>query len=99
MYRKVLSKWVEIIKIRQTITNNSVKIEIIDTGDGINPEEIDYIGDRYYKVKGNHKRAQIGTGLGLAIVKNILIMHNANFGVKNEADGGANFWFELKKSI
>ena len=56
--------------------NDSVKIEIIDTGDGINEEEIPYIWDRYYKAKGNHKRAKIGTGLGLAIVKNILQLHN-----------------------
>ncbi|MBR4311103.1 MAG: HAMP domain-containing histidine kinase, partial [Akkermansia sp.] len=78
----------KVIKIRQSVIDDIVKIEIIDTGDGINLDEIDYIWDRYYKAKGNHKRAQIGTGLGLAIVKNILIMHNADFGVKNEENGG-----------
>lgn len=86
----------KVVKIRQTVNKDIVKIEIIDTGDGVNPEEINYIWDRYYKAKGNHKRAQIGTGLGLNIVKNILTLHNANFGVKNEENGGANFWFELK---
>lgn len=84
------------ITIRQTVVNDSVKIEIIDTGEGINDEEIQYIWDRYYKAKGNHKRAKIGTGLGLAIVKNILQLHNADFGVKNNEEKGANFWFVLK---
>lgn len=86
----------KIITIRQIVNEDTVKVEIIDTGEGVNNDEIDYIWDRYYKAKGNHKRAQIGTGLGLNIVKNILTMHNTNFGVKNEENGGANFWFELK---
>jgi len=84
------------IMIRQTVIDTSVKIEIIDTGDGIDENEIQYIWDRYYKASGNHKRAKIGTGLGLAIVKNILSLHNAEFGVKNNEDRGANFWFILK---
>lgn len=85
----------KIVKIIQTVNNGKVKVEIKDTGEGINPDEIDYVWDRYYKAKGNHKRAQVGTGLGLAIVKGVLELHNANFGVKNDKDGGANFWFEL----
>jgi len=85
-----------LITIRQTVTNNTVKIEIIDTGDGIDEKEIPYIWDRYYKAKGNHKRAKIGTGLGLSIVKNILQLHNAEFGVKNNEDKGATFYFILK---
>jgi len=85
-----------LITIRQTIINNSVKIEIIDTGEGINESEIEYIWERYYKSKGNHKRAKVGTGLGLAIVKNILQLHNAKFGVKNNENKGANFWFIIK---
>jgi len=84
------------IFIKQAQTENSVKIEIIDTGNGVDEEEIPYIWDRYYKAKGNHKRAQIGTGLGLAIVKEILTLHQADFGVINTEDNGANFWFEIK---
>lgn len=86
----------KVVKIVQTVNDGKVKIEIKDTGDGINPDEIDYVWDRYYKAKGNHKRAQVGTGLGLAIVKGVLELHKANFGVKNDEGGGANFWFELK---
>jgi len=86
------------IIIRQTTTDKFVKIEIIDTGDGINEEEIPYIWDRYYKAKGNHKRAAVGTGLGLAIVKGILSLHKANFGAKNNTNKGTTFWFTLEYS-
>lgn len=84
----------KIVKIKQTVLpDNRVKIEVIDSGDGIKEEEIKYIWDRYYKAKGNHRRAQVGTGLGLAIVKNILELHNAEFGATNNQDKGATFWF------
>ena len=83
------------VTIRQSVTSQKVKIEIIDTGDGVNQDEIKYIWDRYYKSKSVHKRAKIGTGLGLAIVKNILQLHKADFGVKNNPDTGADFWFSL----
>lgn len=86
----------KLITIRQSVIDDIVKIEISDTGDGINEEEIPYIWDRYYKAKGNHKRAAIGTGLGLAIVKGVLSLHKADFGVKNNENKGATFWFSLK---
>lgn len=87
------------VKIRQTVIDDKVKIEVIDSGDGIKEEEIKYIWERYYKAKGNHKRAHIGTGLGLAIVKNVLTLHKAEFGAKNNDDKGATFWFELPSEI
>ena len=55
--------------------------EVIDHGKGIDPEDIDYIWDKYYKKEKNHKRNVVGTGLGLSIVKNILTIHNFKFGV------------------
>ncbi len=50
---------------------NRVRIEVIDTGEGIEQSKLNDIWDRYYKVDKNHKRAAIGTGLGLNIVKTI----------------------------
>lgn len=84
------------ITIRQIIDNDNVKIEISDTGNGIDKEDVPYIWNRYYRAKGNHKRSKVGTGLGLAIVKNILQLHDAKFGVKNNDDKGATFWFSIK---
>ena len=72
----------------------SAKIEIIDSGEGIQQDEIANIWDRYYRTK-THIRSQVGTGLGLSIVKTILIAHNANFGIKSTIGVGSNFWFEL----
>lgn len=82
--------------IKQTVKDNKVKIEIIDTGEGIEKENIPLIWERYFKVEKNHKRAKVGTGLGLSIVKNVLEMHNASFGVESEVGKGSDFWFEME---
>lgn len=84
------------VTVCQSVREGAVKLEIIDTGDGIAQEEIPYIWDRYYKVDKSHKRAAIGTGLGLSIVKNILDLHGAAYGVISSIGQGSIFWFELK---
>ena len=71
-------------------------IEVTDSGEGIAPDALPYVWDRYYKVDKNHKRAVMGTGLGLSIVKNILELHGARYGVEREVGVGSTFWFELK---
>lgn len=83
------------VAVWQKVNGNKVRIEISDTGEGIQPEYIPYVWDRYYKVDKTHKRAVMGTGLGLSIVKNILILHEAEYGVESEMGKGSIFWFEL----
>ena len=74
---------------------NTVRVEVIDTGEGIPEDRLPYIWDRYYKVDKSHKRATVGTGLGLSIVKGVLDMHNAKYGANSTMGKGSVFWFEL----
>lgn len=69
------------ITIRQTNKKETVLIEVIDTGKGIDKKEIDLIWDKYYQINKNHKRNKFGTGLGLSIVKQILENHHCKYGV------------------
>lgn len=87
------------VVVRQSVTDEKVKIEVIDTGEGIAKENIPYIWDRYYKVDKTHKRATIGTGLGLSIVRSILESHGASYGVESESGKGSIFWFEMPKKL
>jgi len=81
--------------IRQKISGKEVTLSVIDTGVGIPPEHLPMVWERYYKVHDYHKRANMGTGLGLSIVKNILVLHNASFGVNSTLGKGSVFWFSL----
>ena len=83
------------VVVQQFVSDGRVRISITDTGQGIEPDEIPQIWDRYYKVDKVHRRAMIGTGLGLSIVKGVLELHNATYGVESEVGKGSTFWFEL----
>lgn len=82
--------------VRQSVSNGYVKIEVIDNGEGIAPENLQYVWDRYYKVDKTHKRAVTGTGLGLSIVKKIIDLHGGEYGVESESGRGSSFWFKVK---
>lgn len=83
------------VTVRQRIKDGKVRIEVIDTGEGIPEDKLENIWERYYKVDKTHRRAAVGTGLGLSIVKTILDLHSADFGVQSELHKGSTFWFEL----
>lgn len=82
------------VSVVQTVQNDLVRIEVKDSGDGIAPEDITYIWDRYYRGGKPHKRAKIGSGLGLSIVKTILESHGLAYGVES-SEKGSTFWFEV----
>lgn len=61
-----------------------VRISVINTGEGISSENLEYIFDRYYRVNNVRNRYIEGTGLGLAIVKSFVELHNGKVSVKSE---------------
>ncbi|MCL2105765.1 MAG: HAMP domain-containing histidine kinase [Oscillospiraceae bacterium] len=73
----------------------AARVEIADTGDGIPPEELPRIWERYYRTGQTHRRSVVGTGLGLSIVQTALQKHNAAFGVSSSPGQGSMFWFEM----
>jgi signal transduction histidine kinase len=67
-----------------------VKIEVIDTGEGIPPENIAKIFEPYFSTK------ETGTGLGLAIVKRIIDEHHGTIEV--ESSEGTKFTVKIPKA-
>lgn len=80
--------------VRQINRPDGVLIEVEDTGDGIEPDKIKLIFDKYYRSE-NHKREVVGTGLGLSIVKAVLKLHNYDYGVRSVIGKGSVFWFRI----
>ena len=85
------------VTIRITENAKDCKIEIIDTGKGIDEKDLTNIWNRYYKKEKNHKRNVVGTGLGLSIVKNILEQHHFKYGINRNKDKDTTFYFQVKK--
>lgn len=86
------------IYVSVTDSEDKLRFSVRDTGCGIKEDEIDLVWDKYYKSSEKHKREKVGTGIGLSIVKNILIAHNAEFGVNSAIGEGSEFWFEINKA-
>lgn len=74
---------------------NKAYVEIKDYGEGIPPDEISKVWERYYRTGKAHTREIAGTGIGLSIVKEILEAHKTSYGVLSNEGEGTSFWFEL----
>ncbi len=85
----------KMVYVRQVNTPEGVRVEVQDTGNGIEEHKIHRIFDKYYRSE-NHKREVVGTGLGLSIVKAILKMHEFHYGVHSKLGEGSVFWFILR---
>ena len=75
--------------------DNKYKVEVIDTGKGIDEDEINNIWDKYYKIDKKYKRNTVGSGIGLSIVKSICENHEFKYGVESKRNKGSIFWFEI----
>ena len=74
-----------------------VEVSVQDFGEGIPPEHIHRIFERFYRVDKSRSREKGGTGLGLAIVKHILEGHNTKAEVESVPGRGSVFSFKLPR--
>jgi two-component system phosphate regulon sensor histidine kinase PhoR len=65
--------------------------EVQDTGEGIPPEHIPRLTERFYRVDVARSRRRGGTGLGLAIVKHVLQNHDGQLEIESEVGLGSTF--------
>jgi two-component system phosphate regulon sensor histidine kinase PhoR len=68
-----------------------VALEVVDHGEGIPPEAIPRITERFFRVDTSRSRRLGGTGLGLAIVKHIVSRHRGHLAVESVLGEGSRF--------
>lgn len=66
-------------------------LAVSDAGEGIAPEHIPRLTERFYRVDKGRSRLRGGTGLGLAIVRHVLARHDATLEIKSEPGKGSTF--------
>jgi two-component system sensor histidine kinase KdpD len=77
-----------------------VEISVADRGPGIPPDEIDYIFDKFYRVRATDGSARSsGSGLGLAVSKGLVEAHGGRIWAENRPGGGAVFRFTLPVGV
>ncbi|MHA1567812.1 MAG: phosphate regulon sensor histidine kinase PhoR [Alphaproteobacteria bacterium] len=70
---------------------NVVTVTVADQGEGIAPEHLPRLTERFYRVDAARSRALGGTGLGLAIVKHIVNRHQGRLKIESEVGVGSRF--------
>ncbi len=75
------------VHIRCAVENNSIHIEVQDSGDGIAPEFLPYIFDRFRQADSRSTRKHGGMGLGLAIARHLLVQHHGEIRASSDGTG------------
>ncbi|MFB0545698.1 MAG: sensor histidine kinase, partial [Anaerolineae bacterium] len=75
-----------------------LEVSVADTGQGIAPQDLPHVFDRFYRADKSRARSSGGSGLGLAIVKHLVEAHGGRIWVESELGQGTRFTFTLPLS-
>jgi two-component system phosphate regulon sensor histidine kinase PhoR len=83
------------VRVRAAHEDGTLRVEIADSGPGIEPRHLPRLFERFYRVDSGRSRDMGGTGLGLSIVKHLVEAMTGTIGVDSTPGRGATFWFTL----
>jgi PAS domain S-box-containing protein len=84
------------VQIRSERVNSHLEIVVSDTGQGISPDFLPHVFDRFRQADQKTSRQHGGMGLGLAIVRHLVEMHGGTVSANSEGEGkGATFTVSL----
>ncbi len=81
------------VTMRARRENDEVRIEVADTGDGIPPDDVGRIFERFYRGPGALQKE--GFGLGLSIAQRMVDVMGGRIGVDSRLGVGSTFWVSL----
>ena len=85
------------VRVSARPENGGARIEVVDTGVGIDAAELPRIFDRFYRGSEANEARSTGSGLGLAIVKSIVDMHHGTIAVESRVGRGTRFVVTLPR--
>ncbi|HVT09971.1 MAG TPA: ATP-binding protein [Polyangia bacterium] len=83
------------VTLRAQRNGSQLRVEVADTGPGIEPRHLPRLFERFYRVDSGRSREMGGTGLGLSIVKHLVEAMGGAIGVDSTPGKGSTFWFTL----
>ena len=79
------------IRLQWAPDGEGARLDVADTGEGIEAHHIARLTERFYRVDKARSRDMGGTGLGLAIVKHVLVRHDAQLEIESLPGEGSRF--------
>ena len=86
-----------VVRVTVAATPDGARIDVTDTGVGIDPAELPHIFERFYRGSRANEARGSGSGLGLAIVRSIVDMHGGSVEVESGAGVGSRFTVRLPR--
>jgi signal transduction histidine kinase/DNA-binding response OmpR family regulator len=84
------------VRVLAEVMQSHVEISVADTGEGISPDFLPHLFERFSQADGSAKRKHTGLGLGLSIVKNLVELHGGTVRANSRGEGqGATFIIQL----
>lgn len=83
------------VELRAQRDGSRVEVVVADTGEGVRPEDIPHIFERFYRGEKSRSRATGGGGLGLAVARGIVEAHGGEIRLESGPAEGARFIFWL----
>ncbi len=83
------------IEVRARRTGQVVEVCVSDSGEGVRPEDLPKVFDRFYRGEKSRSKATGGSGLGLAIARGIVRAHGGEIAVESSPGQGSRFTFRL----
>lgn len=77
----------------------TMRVEVIDTGIGMSPEQQARIFDGFTQAEASTTRRFGGTGLGLVISQRLVALMGGNLLVESELNKGSRFWFDITLAV
>ena len=88
------------IEVHAQRERDVVRVDVIDSGCGIDPAFLPFVFDRFRQENGSTKRAHRGLGLGLAIVREVVQLHGGTVEANSEGAGhGSRFVVRLPAGV
>ena len=83
------------ITVKVALQDELVEVSVTDTGEGMPPEELPYVFERFYRVDKSRSRMTGGHGLGLTIAKRIVEAHGGTISAESDLGKGSRFAFTV----
>jgi two-component system, OmpR family, sensor histidine kinase BaeS len=84
------------ISLQSSLTDHRLLLTVKDTGEGIPPEHLPHIFERFYRADHARNRQRGGSGLGLAIVQAIVKAHGGEINVESDGVPGNGSKFTIR---
>ena len=85
----------QVTVLAEVIESSTARVTVSDSGEGVVPEDLPYVFERFYRVDPSRTRATGGVGLGLTIAKQLVEAHGGTIRAESISGKGSRFIFDL----